>query len=187
MQKGGKAKKKGFFGKLGKTLGNIGKGIADMALTPLGGGNLIKDSWFDKVPVISDVAGFVGDKALGMFDLTTNTITIGDIGVKPTIKKIIGVPEYMPLEMYKRRFTPAIDVYAIGMCVLYMQTGSRPYQECKNAEEIYNKVKNNIPPNNIHLPRTPDSKNFIDLCLASQPNMRPSVQELLNHNFLQDN
>jgi hypothetical protein len=71
-----------FLGGLGKGIWKgikeVGKGIGDAVLTPFGGGSLI-ESGFDKIPVISDIAGAMGDVGLASFDAVTNTLLGQDI------------------------------------------------------------------------------------------------------------
>lgn len=51
-----------------------------------------------------------------------------------------GTPEFMAPEMYEEKYDEAVDVYALGMCILEMATSEYPYSECQNAAQIYRKV-----------------------------------------------
>uniref|UniRef100_A0A8C6SXJ7 Protein kinase domain-containing protein n=1 Tax=Neogobius melanostomus TaxID=47308 RepID=A0A8C6SXJ7_9GOBI len=55
-------------------------------------------------------------------------------------KSVIGTPEFMAPEMYEEKYDEAVDVYALGMCILEMATSEYPYSECQNAAQIYRKV-----------------------------------------------
>lgn len=47
----------------------------------------------------------------------------------------------MAPEMYEEKgYNEKVDIYAFGMCLLEMVTGDYPYNECKNAAQIYKKV-----------------------------------------------
>lgn len=46
----------------------------------------------------------------------------------------------MAPEMYEEKYDEAVDVYALGMCILEMATSEYPYYECQNAAQIYRKV-----------------------------------------------
>lgn len=53
----------------------------------------------------------------------------------------IGTPEFMAPEMYEEKgYNEKVDIYAFGMCLLEMVTGEYPYNECKNAAQIFKKV-----------------------------------------------
>ncbi|KAF9964421.1 signal transducing kinase of the PAK, partial [Mortierella alpina] len=72
-------------------------------------------------------------------------VKIGDMGTaKMKIGKkytVIGTPEFMAPEMYEEMgYSEKVDIYAFGMCLLEMVTGDYPYNECKNAAQIYKKV-----------------------------------------------
>lgn len=53
---------------------------------------------------------------------------------------LTGTPEFMAPEMYEEKYDEAVDVYALGMCILEMATSEYPYYECQNAAQIYRKV-----------------------------------------------
>jgi len=47
----------------------------------------------------------------------------------------------MAPEMYDEKgYSEKVDIYAFGMCLLEMVTGEYPYNECKNAAQVYKKV-----------------------------------------------
>lgn len=47
----------------------------------------------------------------------------------------------MAPEMYEEKgYNEKVDIYAFGMCLLEMVTGEYPYNECKNAAQIFKKV-----------------------------------------------
>lgn len=52
----------------------------------------------------------------------------------------IGTPEFMAPELYDEAYNQLVDVYSFGMCMLEMVTFEYPYNECKNAAQIYKKV-----------------------------------------------
>lgn len=72
-------------------------------------------------------------------------VKIGDMGTaKMKLGKkytVIGTPEFMAPEMYEEKgYSEKVDIYAFGMALLEMVTGEYPYNECKNAAQIYKKV-----------------------------------------------
>ena len=56
------------------------------------------------------------------------------------LRACAGTPEFMAPEMYEQHYTESIDIYAFGMCLLEMATLEYPYEECKNAAQIFRKV-----------------------------------------------
>ena len=46
----------------------------------------------------------------------------------------------MAPELYEEDYDARIDVYSFGMCLLELATLEYPYNECKNAAQIYRKV-----------------------------------------------
>ncbi|MEQ2256182.1 Serine/threonine-protein kinase wnk1 [Ilyodon furcidens] len=75
----------------------------------------------------------------------TGSVKIGDLGLATLksasfAKSVIGTPEFMAPEMYEEKYDEAVDVYALGMCILEMATSEYPYYECQNAAQIYRKV-----------------------------------------------
>jgi hypothetical protein len=51
-----------------------------------------------------------------------------------------GTPEFMAPELYEEKYNEKVDVYSFGMCMLELTTMEYPYNECKNAAQIYKKV-----------------------------------------------
>ncbi len=46
----------------------------------------------------------------------------------------------MAPELYEEKYNEKVDVYSFGMCMLELTTMEYPYNECKNAAQIYKKV-----------------------------------------------
>ena len=72
-------------------------------------------------------------------------IRIGDLGLSTPMThsfttSVLGTPEFMAPEMYDEQYDTGVDIYAFGMCILEMVTLERPYRECQNPAQIYNKV-----------------------------------------------
>ena len=72
------------------------------------------------------------------------------------------------------------------MCILEMVTQERPYSECGNPAQIYRKVVSGEPPSSLFRVLDEEVYNFIVLCMNKDPNDRPTCQELLESEFLQD-
>ncbi|KAG0359538.1 kinase-like domain-containing protein [Gamsiella multidivaricata] len=115
-------------------------------------------------------------------------VKIGDMGTaKMKIGKkytVIGTPEFMAPEMYEEKgYSEKVDIYAFGMCLLEMVTGDYPYNECKNAAQIYKKVTQGLKPECLNRIIDPDILSLIQHCLAPEHD-RYSAQEAIDDPFL---
>ncbi|KAF9086947.1 hypothetical protein BGX27_003038 [Mortierella sp. AM989] len=115
-------------------------------------------------------------------------VKIGDMGTaKMKIGKkytVIGTPEFMAPEMYEEKgYSEKVDIYAFGMCLLEMVTGDYPYNECKNAAQIYKKVTQGLKPECLSTITEPEILSLIKHCLAPE-HERYSAQEAIEDPFL---
>ncbi|GJJ68889.1 WNK lysine deficient protein kinase [Entomortierella parvispora] len=115
-------------------------------------------------------------------------VKIGDMGTaKMKIGKkytVIGTPEFMAPEMYEEKgYSEKVDIYAFGMCLLEMVTGDYPYNECKNAAQIYKKVTQGLKPECLSRIIDPEVLHLIQRCLAPE-HERYSAQEAIEDPFL---
>ncbi|ORY00502.1 kinase-like protein [Basidiobolus meristosporus CBS 931.73] len=115
-------------------------------------------------------------------------VKIGDMGTaKMKLGKkytVIGTPEFMAPEMYEEKgYSEKVDIYAFGMCLLEMMTGEYPYNECKNAAQVFKKVSQGIKPACLAKVQDPEVLALIQNCLSDE-NDRYTAQEILNHPFL---
>ncbi|RKP15391.1 kinase-like domain-containing protein, partial [Piptocephalis cylindrospora] len=113
----------------------------------------------------------------------TGEVKLGDLGLATVkslrhVTSVIGTPEFMAPELYDEQYDEKIDIYAFGMCVLEMVTKQYPYAECANQAQIYRKVTTQIKPEALESVHDPIVKDLINRCLASNPEERPSAQEL---------
>lgn len=118
----------------------------------------------------------------------TGDLKIGDLGLATLWKglaplSVIGTPEFMAPEFYNENYDEKVDVYAFGMLLLELVSMDYPYCECTNPASIYKKVSQGIFPASIQKIRHPELKEFIELCIAFEPEKRPAARELLNHPF----
>ena len=67
--------------------------------------------------------------------------------------------------------------------ILEMSTSEYPYAECMGPAQIYKKVVNGIPPQSIDKVEDPEIKDIIVRCIRLNKDERPSIRELLNHEF----
>ncbi|CAN9508762.1 unnamed protein product [Ophioblennius macclurei] len=122
----------------------------------------------------------------------TGSVKIGDLGLATLksasfAKSVIGTPEFMAPEMYEEKYDEAVDVYALGMCILEMATSEYPYSECQNAAQIYRKVTSGIKPDSFYKVKVPELKEIIEGCIRMNKDERYTIQDLLDHPFFQEN
>lgn len=97
---------------------------------------------------------------------------------------MLGTPEFIAPEIYEEHYDTQVDIYAFGMCVLEMITQDRPYVECENQAQIYNRVMGKIEPLSIDRIQDEEVTNFIRWCIKPSPQDRPTANELLHCEFL---
>ncbi|KAF9411984.1 hypothetical protein BGZ94_001183 [Podila epigama] len=110
-------------------------------------------------------------------------VKIGDMGTaKMKIGKkytVIGTPEFMAPEMYEEKgYNEKVDIYAFGMCLLEMVTGDYPYNECKNAAQIYKKVTQGLKPECLSKIIDPEVLSLITHCLAPEQERYTAAQAI---------
>lgn len=119
----------------------------------------------------------------------TGVIKIGDLGLATlwrgltTPQSVLGTPEFMAPELYEEKYTEKVDVYSFGMCMLELATMEYPYCECQNAAQIYKKVSKGIQPAGLNNVKTPELRQFIELCIDHDSQKRPEARQLLKHPF----
>ncbi|SCU98846.1 LAME_0G00782g1_1 [Lachancea meyersii CBS 8951] len=130
-------------------------------------------------------------KAANILVTDNGEIKLGDFGVSgqimATLKRttFVGTPYWMAPEIIARGdngYDEKADIWSLGITVMELLTGQPPY-----AKHDPMKVLMNIPvrkPPKLHGRFTSPARDFIALCLAKDPESRPTASELLNHKFL---
>eukprot|EP00762_Andalucia_godoyi_P001457 ANDGO_00305.mRNA.1 Serine/threonine-protein kinase WNK2 len=118
-------------------------------------------------------------------------LKIGDLGLSIAMSgtcavSCIGTPEFMAPELYEGNYTEKVDIYAFGMCLLEMVTGKYPYNECSHPAQIFKKVTSGEEPLSLQSIPVDELREFIRMCVARDPQRRPSAAELLQSKFLED-
>lgn len=121
-------------------------------------------------------------------DATSGRVKIGDLGlarefIADSALTVIGTPEFMAPDFYNEFYTTKVDIWGFGMSVMEMVTAKIPYS-CKTAVQIYRAVTSGELPHELELITNPELLEFINLCLAMDPDKRPTAAELLAHSFL---
>ncbi|KAH6562220.1 hypothetical protein BASA50_004859 [Batrachochytrium salamandrivorans] len=114
---------------------------------------------------------------------------IGDLGLaavkrREHLSSVLGTPEFMAPELYDEKYDERVDVYAFGMVLLEIVTKEYPYSECTNQAQIYRKVSTGIKPAALAKVTDEETHKFIQICIESNPALRPMAIDLLQHPFI---
>ncbi|PBK68880.1 Pkinase-domain-containing protein [Armillaria solidipes] len=136
------------------------------------------------------------DLKLGNIFLDANmNIKVGDFGLAALIenegerkKTICGTPNYIAPEVLfdtANGHSFEVDTWSTGV-ILYTLVVGRPPFQTKEVKGIYNRIKQNdydFPPER---PVSSEAKELITSILASDPQLRPTVHEIVAHPFLSE-
>ncbi|XP_021850657.2 probable serine/threonine-protein kinase WNK11 [Spinacia oleracea] len=119
----------------------------------------------------------------------SGTVKLGDMGIAKFVKPetieydVAGTPAYMAPEIFEANYNQLVDIHSFGICVLQLVIPDiRVYSGCNN-NEVVEKVKACVKPEELSYVTDPLLKNFIERCLAPA-DKRPAANELLNDPFL---
>jgi mitogen-activated protein kinase kinase kinase len=103
-------------------------------------------------------------------------------------KSMTGTPMYMSPEVIKGQPSGrlgAIDIWSLGCVILEMATGRRPWAVLDNEWAIMYNIAQGHPP---QLPSkeqlSPVGIDFLKKCFESDPSVRASAAELLQHEWI---
>jgi len=97
----------------------------------------------------------------------------------------LGTPSYMAPEIVSRQaYDKSVDIWALGVIVYIMLTGSPPFKGQSNAKsEMYKAILTqplNLKPLDRYYQDGNLLKSFVKKCLDRKPANRPSANDLLN-------
>lgn len=103
------------------------------------------------------------------------------------VNSTLGTAAYMAPEVITRAkgegHGRAADIWSLGCVVIEMVTGKRPWHEYEHNFQIMYKVgMGHKPP--IPDKVSPEGKDFLCHCLESDPKMRWTASQLLDHPFV---
>ncbi|XP_074846381.1 mitogen-activated protein kinase kinase kinase 4 isoform X3 [Carettochelys insculpta] len=137
-------------------------------------------------------------KGANIFLTSSGLIKLGDFGCSVKLKNntqtmpgevnsTLGTAAYMAPEVITRAkgegHGRAADIWSLGCVVTEMVTGKRPWHEYEHNFQIMYKVgMGHTPP--IPERVSPEGKDFLSHCLESEPKMRWTASQLLDHPFV---
>ncbi|XP_012880029.1 PREDICTED: mitogen-activated protein kinase kinase kinase 4 isoform X3 [Dipodomys ordii] len=137
-------------------------------------------------------------KGANIFLTSSGLIKLGDFGCSVKLKNnaqtmpgevnsTLGTAAYMAPEVITRAkgegHGRAADIWSLGCVVIEMVTGKRPWHEYEHNFQIMYKVgMGHKPPIPERL--SPEGKDFLSRCLESEPKLRWTASQLLDHSFV---
>ncbi|XP_066472347.1 mitogen-activated protein kinase kinase kinase 4 isoform X5 [Tiliqua scincoides] len=137
-------------------------------------------------------------KGANIFLTSAGLIKLGDFGCSVKLKNntqtmpgevnsTLGTAAYMAPEVITRAkgegHGRAADIWSLGCVVIEMVTGKRPWHEYEhNFQIMYRVGMGHKPPIPDRI--SPEGKDFLSHCLESDPKMRWTASQLLDHSFV---
>lgn len=118
-------------------------------------------------------------------------VKIGDFGLAARLngpadsrKTVCGTPNYIAPEVLagKRGYNHQADVWSLGVVIYTLATGKPPF-ETNDVNKTYKLVKLNAYSFPSHLGLSEQLKGLITRILKTDPTKRPSLDEILQHEF----
>jgi polo-like kinase 1 len=118
-------------------------------------------------------------------------IKIGDFGLATKLefegdkkRTICGTPNYIAPEILdgKQGHSYEVDIWSLGVILYTLLIGKPPF-ETSDVKTTYSRIKKNSYSFPDHIIISEDAKNLISKILTLDPKKRPSLDEIMNHNF----
>ncbi|ODQ65491.1 Pkinase-domain-containing protein [Nadsonia fulvescens var. elongata DSM 6958] len=133
------------------------------------------------------------DLKLGNIFLDVNmNIKIGDFGLAALLasdsdrkKTICGTPNYIAPEILfdkEKGHSYEVDIWSVGIIMYAMIFGKPPFQS-KDVNTIYKRIKHLDYQFPVDMSCSDDAKDLIQILLSSQPEKRPSLNDIIKHPF----
>lgn len=132
------------------------------------------------------------DIKLGNLFLTDRMeIKIGDFGLATMLefdgekkRTICGTPNYIAPEVLESRYGHSyeVDVWSLGVVIYTLLIGKPPF-ETSDVKTTYKRIKQNAYSFPEHIPLSNEARGIITRILHSDPSKRPSLSDILAHEF----
>ena len=100
-------------------------------------------------------------------------------------KSIVGTPYWMAPELIRAQpYSFSVDIWSLGIMCRELAEGEPPYVDTPPMRALFLIVTQPLPEISNIESRSPEFLDFLDCCLNTDPEARPTATELLNHPFL---
>lgn len=122
-------------------------------------------------------------------------IKVGDFGLATKLdfdgekkRTICGTPNYIAPEVIegKAGHSYEVDVWSLGVVIYTLLIGKPPF-ETSNVKKTYSRIKTNSYSFPDHVQISDPARDLIKRILIKDPKKRPSLDDILNHEFLNPN
>eukprot|EP00358_Blepharisma_japonicum_P005710 CAMPEP_0202941546 /NCGR_PEP_ID=MMETSP1395-20130829/1677_1 /ASSEMBLY_ACC=CAM_ASM_000871 /TAXON_ID=5961 /ORGANISM="Blepharisma japonicum, Strain Stock R1072" /LENGTH=406 /DNA_ID=CAMNT_0049636871 /DNA_START=447 /DNA_END=1664 /DNA_ORIENTATION=+ len=118
-------------------------------------------------------------------------VKIGDLGLATRLehdgerkRTICGTPNYIAPEVLdgKQGHSYEVDIWSLGVVMYTLLVGKPPF-ETSDVKTTYRRIRMNAYSFPDHVPLSEQSKSLITRILVTDPSKRPSLDEILDHEF----
>jgi len=119
-------------------------------------------------------------------------VKIADFGYAAQLSKekkkrntVVGTPYWMAPELIRGHdYDNKVDIWSLGIVVMEMAEGDPPYMEFPPLRSLFLISTRGIPELKELDKWSPEFKDFVKLCLRTDPEERPNAETLLKHEFI---
>jgi len=120
-------------------------------------------------------------------------VKIADFGYAAQLSKekqkrntVVGTPYWMAPELIRGHdYDNKVDIWSLGIVVMEMAEGDPPYMEFPPLRSLFLISTRGIPELKEPSRWSSGFRDFVKLCLRTDPDERPNAETLLGHEFIQ--
>jgi len=122
-------------------------------------------------------------------------VKVGDFGLATKLdfdgerkRTVCGTPNYIAPEVLdgKSGHSYEVDIWSLGVIIYTLIIGKPPF-ETSDVKATYQRIKNNAYTFPEHVPISDAAKDLITRILSKDPARRPTLDEILRHEFFNSN